>query len=75
METMLQPRILMCAPDYFGIEYEINPWMSVTVKSDSRKAREQWSALVERLRQRNVAVDLIEPVADFPTWCSPPTQG
>ena len=23
-----QPRILMCPPDYYGIEYEINPWMS-----------------------------------------------
>ena len=25
---MGQPRILMCPPDYYGIEYEINPWMS-----------------------------------------------
>jgi N-dimethylarginine dimethylaminohydrolase len=66
MKTVLQPRMLMCAPDYFGIEYEINPWMNVTVKSDSRKAREQWSALVERLRQLNVAVDLIEPVRGLP---------
>ena len=23
-----QRRILMCPPDYYGIEYEINPWMS-----------------------------------------------
>jgi len=21
------PRILMCPPDFYGIEYEINPWM------------------------------------------------
>ena len=26
--AMRQPRILMCPPDYYGIEYEINPWMS-----------------------------------------------
>lgn len=26
----LPPRILMCRPDYFGIEYEINPWMDRT---------------------------------------------
>jgi hypothetical protein len=25
---MRTPRILMCSPDYYGIEYEINPWMS-----------------------------------------------
>ena len=22
------PRILMCPPDHYGIEYEINPWMN-----------------------------------------------
>ena len=27
--VMRQPRILMCPPDYYGIEYEINPWMHV----------------------------------------------
>ena len=25
---MRRPRILMCPPDHYGIEYEINPWMS-----------------------------------------------
>ena len=28
MDTDAQPRILMCPPDFYGIEYEINPWMS-----------------------------------------------
>ncbi len=30
-----QPRILMCPPDYYGIEYEINPWMSVARAADT----------------------------------------
>ena len=37
METPSAPRILMCPPDYFGIEYEINPWMNVRVGSDSER--------------------------------------
>ena len=27
-------RILMCPPDFYGIEYEINPWMNRQVASD-----------------------------------------
>ncbi len=29
-------RILMCPPDHFAIEYEINPWMNVRVGSECR---------------------------------------
>ena len=48
METVSAPRILMCPPDYFGIEYEINPWMNVRVGSDAELARRQWTALCRR---------------------------
>jgi len=41
---MRQPRILMCPPDYYGIEYEINPWMSRSRGSNSAKAAAQWKA-------------------------------
>jgi N-dimethylarginine dimethylaminohydrolase len=56
----------MCPPDYFGIEYEINPWMNVRVGSDPDHARRQWTVLVETLRDLGVAVDLIEPVPGLP---------
>ena len=36
---MRQPRILMCPPDYFGIEYEINPWMSRARGAAPERAR------------------------------------
>ncbi len=36
---MRQPRILMCPPDYYGIEYEINPWMSRSRGSSLERAR------------------------------------
>ena len=46
---MLQPRILMCSPDYYGIEYEINPWMSTARASTPERAQAQWRRLYEVL--------------------------
>ena len=63
METAPASKILMCPPDYFGIEYEINPWMNVRVGSDAGLARQQWTALHQTLEDLGVTVDLIEPVA------------
>ena len=42
-------RLLMCPPDYFGIEYEINPWMRVSNQSNGDRARTQWQALAQVL--------------------------
>ena len=66
METMSAPRILMCPPDYFGIEYEINPWMNVRLGSDAERARRQWNALRLVLEELGVLVELVEPVAGLP---------
>ena len=48
---MRQPRILMCPPDYYGIEYEINPWMSRPRGSTPERAPQQWQHLHETLRR------------------------
>ncbi len=61
-----KPRILMCQPDHFGIEYEINPWMNVQVGSDAQRARQQWDALYRALVDLDVSVELIEPVKGLP---------
>ena len=42
-----RPRILMCPPDYFGIEYEINPWMNVR-SAATRNSRQQWQRSMKR---------------------------
>jgi N-dimethylarginine dimethylaminohydrolase len=60
------PRILMCPPDYFGIEYEINPWMSVQKGSDPERSSAQWQALYRTLVELGVEVDLMEPVEGLP---------
>jgi len=66
MQTEPAPRILMCPPDYFGIEYEINPWMNLRVGSDAVRARQQWTALAEALNELGVVLDLIEAVPGLP---------
>lgn len=61
-----QPTILMCPPDFYGIEYEINPWMSRSIPSDSDLSRQQWQALRDLLVQLNVDVQLMEPIQGLP---------
>ena len=63
---MRQPRILMCPPDYYGIEYEINPWMSRSRGSNSAKAAAQWKALHETLVGLGVTIELMTPQQGLP---------
>ncbi len=56
----------MCPPDYFAIEYEINPWMNVRVGSDATLARQQWTALCKTLESLGVVVELMEPERGLP---------
>jgi N-dimethylarginine dimethylaminohydrolase len=56
----------MCPPDYFGIEYEINPWMNVDVGSQPDQARAQWQRFRETLLELGVTVDLLEPEPGLP---------
>ncbi len=60
-------RLLVCQPDYFGIEYEINHWMrrSNTVNQD--EAVRQWHGLMEVLEQDVGAVlERMKPVPGLP---------
>src|SRR5947209_5286035 len=63
---MRQPRILMCPPDHYGIEYEINPWMSRSRGSEKARAREQWRRLSETLCGLGVQVELLTPQPGLP---------
>lgn len=38
-------RILMCPPDHFDIDYEINAWMDTSNRVDRMRAKTQWQAL------------------------------
>jgi N-dimethylarginine dimethylaminohydrolase len=63
---MRKPRILMCPPDHYGIEYEINPWMSRARGSSPEGAQKQWHALACILRELGVAVELMTPQPGLP---------
>ncbi len=57
----------MCPPDYYGIEYEINPWMSRRRESIPEVAQRQWHALYETLTGPvGAVVHLLEPVRGLP---------
>src|SRR5580704_2341135 len=66
MPQFSRPTILMCPPDYYGIEYEINPWMSRSRGSVPERARRQWDALHEALCGLDVRVDLLTPQPQLP---------
>jgi N-dimethylarginine dimethylaminohydrolase len=63
---MNTPRILMCRPDHYGIEYEINPWMSRDRSADRDRAITQWEALVDLLGRLGATIERLEPVAGLP---------
>jgi len=56
----------MCPPDFYGIEYEINPWMSRSRASDTAVAREQWEALRALLAALGCTIELLDPVQGLP---------
>jgi N-dimethylarginine dimethylaminohydrolase len=60
-------RLLMCPPDYYGIHYEINPWMSRSRRSSRRRAYQQWSELRRILEDRlSNSVNLVQPKPGLP---------
>ncbi len=61
-----QPQILMCPPDFYGIHYEINPWMDMSRQAEHAVAVEQWNALYQHITAAGARVSLIEPVPGLP---------
>jgi len=58
--------ILMCRPDHYGVEYEINPWMHVDVAVDGARATEQWDRLFRTYADLGMPVELVDPVPGLP---------
>ena len=42
---MSNPVFFMCRPSFYGIQYEINPWMDVRRQADRELAIRQWTGL------------------------------
>jgi N-dimethylarginine dimethylaminohydrolase len=61
-------RYVMCAPEYFGVSYEINPWMHTEVRVDRDRAWEQWHTLVRTLETAGARIEQLDPVEDLPDY-------
>lgn len=60
-------RLLVCPPEYFQVEYEINPWMRLSNTVDRTRARRQWYGLMEVLEQQvGALLERMQPVEGLP---------
>ena len=60
-------RLLVCPPDFFGIEYEINPWMRLSNRVDHEQAVRQWHGLMNVFENDlAVVLDRMTPVEGLP---------
>lgn len=63
----MSKKILMCRPDYFGIEYEINAWMHAQNQVNHTLATQQWQAVYDiYTTQLGWEVALCPPVKHLP---------
>lgn len=58
--------LLLCPPDYYGIEYEINPWMSRARGADTALVQAQWRGLHDKLASLGCKVHLVPPRQKLP---------
>lgn len=56
----------MCPPEFYGIQYEINPWMSRLRQSDLPTAQGQWADLRRTLEEAGGVISLLPPVEGLP---------
>lgn len=59
-------KILMCRPTYYGVKYEINPWMSLSHHVDTDAAKKQWETLYHTIQNCNTEVLLVPPQPGWP---------
>jgi N-dimethylarginine dimethylaminohydrolase len=59
-------QLLLCPPDHYGIEYEINPWMDRKRGVQTTLARQQWEGLHTALKSLGCDVQLAPPQPGLP---------
>lgn len=58
--------ILMCRPDFFTVNYRINPWMHPEEPTDTSLAVKQWNVLCQTYRDLGFDVQLVDPIDGLP---------
>src|SRR6188472_2024454 len=64
--TAAVPHILMCPPDFYGIHYEINPWMDMSRQAEHAVAVSQWHALRANIIDAGAMTSYLEPIEGLP---------
>lgn len=59
-------RYVMTSPEFFAVEYAINPWMDVRATLDRSLAARQWQQLYETYCRLGHLVDLVAPEPGLP---------
>ena len=68
-------KFLMCEPDFFSVEYEINPWMHVENRVEKKLAQKQWQTLYDICISLGAEIELIEPVEGLPDMVFTANEG
>lgn len=63
---MIKKKIVMCPPDFYNIEYSINPWMDTKNKVNKEYAIVQYTDLKNSFQNAGVEVDELIPVNGLP---------
>ncbi len=58
--------IAVCRPTFYSINYQINPWMSISNQVAKNTCVEQWSNLTDRLEEFGAEVIQIKPRQELP---------
>jgi arginine dihydrolase len=58
--------LLLCPPDHYGIEYEINPWMSRARGAEAAIAQKQWKDLHAALASLKTIIHLVAAQPKLP---------
>jgi N-Dimethylarginine dimethylaminohydrolase len=56
----------MSSPEYFKVEYSINPWMVAGVEVDLDLAKKQWNNLKESIESAGATVEVVPPNEQLP---------
>jgi N-dimethylarginine dimethylaminohydrolase len=59
-------RVLLCPPEYYAIEYEINPWMDRARKAEPALALAQWQQLRDKLSSLGCEIEVLKPQPGLP---------
>ena len=59
-------KFLLCKPTFYGVKYEINPWMDIEKPPSWDKANSQWSKLKTVISKCKAKIYHLHPSANLP---------